>query len=172
MTSSPDTKDWTWVVSRPCDQCGFDPQQVALNQVPSQIKQQAQGWERVLGRGDASQRPDPQTWAPVEYGAHIRDMMAIVRERVGLMLDHDNPDLPNWDQDQAALEGRYEKLSPVLLIDEIDMEATMLANAFAKVSEDQADRPGRRTDGSEFTIETLGRYLLHDLVHHAWDVRS
>jgi SAM-dependent methyltransferase len=33
-------------------------------------------------------------------------------------------------------------------------------------------RRGVRDDGSVFTIDTLGRYHLHDLVHHAHDVRA
>ncbi len=33
-------------------------------------------------------------------------------------------------------------------------------------------RPGRRSNGSVFTIESLGRYRLHDVVHHRWDVGS
>jgi len=26
MTITPDTKDWTWVLARPCPECGFDTQ--------------------------------------------------------------------------------------------------------------------------------------------------
>ena len=28
-----------------------------------------------------------------------------------------------------------------------------------------------RSNGTVFTVETLGRYHLHDVVHHLWDVR-
>ena len=31
-------------------------------------------------------------------------------------------------------------------------------------------RPGRRSNGSVFTVETLGRYFLHDVLHHLHDV--
>ena len=33
------------------------------------------------------------------------------------------------------------------------------------------DRRGTRSNGSVFTVESLGRYHLHDVVHHLWDVR-
>ena len=33
-------------------------------------------------------------------------------------------------------------------------------------------RRGYRSNGSEFTIESIGVYHLHDIVHHAWDVRA
>jgi hypothetical protein len=29
---------------------------------------------------------------------------------------------------------------------------------------------GTRSDGARFNVETLGRYLLHDVVHHLVDV--
>ncbi len=32
------------------------------------------------------------------------------------------------------------------------------------------DRPGLRSNGSPFTVESLSRYILHDPVHHLWDV--
>ena len=32
-------------------------------------------------------------------------------------------------------------------------------------------RRGLRSNGSEFTVATIAVYHLHDIVHHAWDVR-
>jgi hypothetical protein len=33
-------------------------------------------------------------------------------------------------------------------------------------------RPGHRSNGSVFTVDTFARYFLHDLAHHAWDITS
>ena len=30
--------------------------------------------------------------------------------------------------------------------------------------------PGRRSDGASFTVDSIGRYYLHDIEHHLWDV--
>ena len=46
----------------------------------------------------------------------------------------------------------------------------MLADRFDAVGADQWERRGFRSDGSVFTVESLGRYLMHDPVHHLWDV--
>ena len=35
---------------------------------------------------------------------------------------------------------------------------------------DQWSRTGNRNDGARFTIDTFARYLLHDVVHHIYDV--
>jgi hypothetical protein len=34
----------------------------------------------------------------------------------------------------------------------------------------QWQRTGVRSDGALFTVETFGRYLVHDPTHHLWDV--
>jgi hypothetical protein len=38
------------------------------------------------------------------------------------------------------------------------------------VQAEELGRLGRRSNGSVFTVETLGKYFLHDLEHHAHDV--
>ena len=42
----------------------------------------------------------------------------------------------------------------------------------AAVRDDQWSRTGRRSDGAVFTVESFGRYLVHDPVHHVWDVEQ
>jgi hypothetical protein len=48
--------------------------------------------------------------------------------------------------------------------------ASTAADVFAAVRGDQWDRPGTRSNGSRFTVGSLGAYFLHDVVHHAHDV--
>jgi hypothetical protein len=38
------------------------------------------------------------------------------------------------------------------------------------VADAEWGRKGLRSDGATFTIDTFGRYLLHDPIHHLWDV--
>ena len=50
------------------------------------------------------------------------------------------------------------------------MTVARVTGRFAAVSGDQWRRPGRRSDGAVFTVESFGRYLVHDPVHHLYDV--
>jgi hypothetical protein len=53
---------------------------------------------------------------------------------------------------------------------ELAREGAAIASAFGAVPADAWDRPGRRSNGSVFTVDTFGRYFVHDLVHHAHDI--
>ena len=97
-------------------------------------------------------------------------MHVLFRERLLLMLDADEPDFPNWDQDQTALASRYWEAEPRVVATEVIESGDALAQAYERVGDGQWDRRGRRSDGSVFTVLTLGQYLLHDLHHHLWDV--
>jgi len=40
----------------------------------------------------------------------------------------------------------------------------------ATVSGPAWERKGLRSDGATFTVDSFLRYLLHDPIHHLWDV--
>ena len=46
----------------------------------------------------------------------------------------------------------------------------MLAARFDGVGDDEWLRTSERSDGSVFTVDSFARYLLHDPIHHLWDV--
>ena len=73
---SPDEKDWTWVLETVCPECGYDVRDFDRSRIGTMIRANAAEWEALLGDGDAAlrQRPDPQTWSPLEYGFHVRDV--------------------------------------------------------------------------------------------------
>lgn len=174
MTSeavSPDTKDWTWVLDRPCADCGFVAADVDHATLATAIRDDAAFWQSVLSDPRARQRPEPTVWSPTEYACHVRDVNRVFAERVGQMLDADDPVFANWDQDETAVAERYDLQDPADVVPEFIEAAGLAAGRYDAVAADGWQRPGRRSNGSGFTIDTLGRYHLHDLAHHRWDVR-
>src|SRR4051812_6948038 len=168
----PDTKDWTWVLDQPCPECGFEAAAVTVDRIPSVIRDNATTWEAVLTLGDAAARPEPSTWSPLEYAAHVRDVHRIFDLRVEMMLDQDDPTFPNWDQDETAVAERYGEQDPATVATELLEAAEAAAERYESVPPGAWGRRGYRSNGSEFTVESIGIYHLHDIVHHAWDVRS
>jgi hypothetical protein len=170
MPIVPDTKNWTWVAERPCPECGFDPADYSNTGIAAAIRDNAASWLAVLDRATVRVRPDDSTWSPLEYAAHVRDVMRVYRERVRLMVETDDPLYANWDQDETAVADRYNEQDPAVVATELAAVADELASAFERLLPGQWQRAGRRSDGASFTISTMAVYMTHDLVHHRWDV--
>lgn len=166
----PDTKDWTWVLSRPCLECGFAPRTVHHTEVADHIRADAAEWVQRLARPGVRDRPQPTVWSTLEYGCHIRDVHRIFDHRVRLMLDDDEPMFPNWDQDETALADDYGAQDPAIVATELLDAAGIVANTYTRVPPDAWSRRGLRSNGSEFTVASIAIYHLHDIVHHAHDV--
>ena len=170
MPIEPDVKDWTWVLERPCPECGFASADVDREQLGSMIRDNAAAWPAVLARPDVADRPDDATWSPLEYACHVRDVFRIYDERLALMLAEDGVAFPNWDQDAAAVDDAYGQQDPATVADELVAAGEALASSFDAVSGDQWQRRGLRSDGARFTVDTFGRYFIHDPIHHLRDV--
>ena len=168
----PDTKDWTWVLDQRCPQCGFVASEVDVRELPAIVRALTARWQAALARAGARDRPRTGVWSVLEYGAHVRDVNRVFTERVRLLRGTDDPVFENWDQDAAAVEGRYPTLDPSVVADELAEAAEALAAEYATVRPDELERPGRRSNGSVFTVRTLGQYYLHDVVHHLHDVAA
>ena len=166
----PDEKDWTWTIGQPCPQCRFDPGAVRHDEVAPLIGDHTDVLRRALLRPDAVRRPAAAVWSPLEYACHVRDVCALFDRRLALMLSEDDPIFDNWDQDATAIEERYWAQEPPHVERELADNATAIAARFGGVHGEQWQRPGRRSNGSVFTVHTFAIYLLHDLAHHAWDV--
>ena len=166
----PDTKDWTWVISRPCPECGFDPSTVSHTAVADRIRTDAADWPGRLNRPKSRSRPQPTVWSTLEYGCHIRDVHRIFNDRVRMMIDEDEPLFPNWDQDATAIEDDYGSQDPSVVASELVDAADAVADTYTHLPAEAWSRRGLRSNGSEFTVASIAIYHLHDIVHHAHDV--
>ena len=166
----PETKDWTWVLDRRCPACGFVAADIDVRTLPTTVRALTARWQAALARSTVRERPRPGMWSVLEYGAHMRDVNRLCTERVRLMRERGDPALPSWDQDAAAVADRYGEQDPARVADQLAEEAERFAAQYAQVRADELERPGRRSDGSVFTVRTLGLYYLHEVVHHLHDV--
>jgi len=166
----PDTKDWTWVTEQACPQCGLDAGAVELTDLSRATRDVTGAWVGVLARPEVRRRPAPGVWSPLEYGCHVRDVLRLFGQRIELMLTQDDPVFANWDQDETAVAERYGEQEAALVSAQLAFQGEALAQLFAGVTGEQWQRPGRRSNGSTFTVGSIGQYFLHDVVHHLHDV--
>lgn len=169
---TPDEKDWTWVLDRPCPDCGYDASDHPRAGLGKAIRRNALRWRPLLDRPLADRRPRPDQWSALEYGAHVRDVYTICLGRLQTMLAEDDPTFANWDQDATAVEQDYAAQDPFQVARDLESAAIAFAEAYDAIEDTQWSRTGMRSDGARFTIESFGRYVLHDPMHHVWDVEQ
>ncbi len=170
MAIIPDTKDWTWVLGRPCPECGLDTASFAREEIPAMVAANAAAWHGPLTAPGAGDRPRPDTWSALEYGCHVRDVLRLYDYRLGLMLTEDDPLYPNWDQDETAVASDYAAQDPVVVAAELAAAADVVAGHSPAAPPALGPRPARGGYGASFTVETFARYFIHDPIHHLHDV--
>ena len=57
----PDTKDWTWVLDRPCPECGFDATSLHHTEVADRIRSDAADWVPRLHEPGVKRAVNPQS---------------------------------------------------------------------------------------------------------------
>ena len=167
----PDTKDWTWTLTRRCDECGLSAGEVGPTEVAERAFVAAEEWVQILRSSPAvTQRPEPAVWSPLEYGAHVRDVFELFDSRLALMVSEDHPRFPNWDQNETAIRERYGEQDPEVVAEELEAAALTMVDRIRALTPADVERTGVRSNGDEFTVQTLLQYFLHDIIHHLWDV--
>jgi hypothetical protein len=170
MAIVPDEKDWTWVVEQTCPECGFAAAAVNRREVGERLRANSLLWRGLLEHPAARRRPHDGQWSALEYACHVRDVFRVYDGRLARFLAEDDPMFQNWDQDATAVADCYDGQDPATVVDEVEAAGAVLADRFAEVPDDAWGRRAGRSDGARFTLDTFARYLLHDPVHHVWDV--
>src|SRR3954452_11840896 len=70
MPIVPDDKDWTWVLDRPCPECGY----VAVLDhaaIAPGLRANAARWPGLLDHPAVALRPDDDHWSALEYACHV-----------------------------------------------------------------------------------------------------
>ena len=169
---APDGKDWTWTLERRCPDCGLAAGEVPGPSLSQELRRALDPWPDVALREGARVRQDPARWSDLEYACHVRDVCRVFGGRLALMRSREDPAFENWDQDETALRDHYADADPTVVAVELSEAARDLVAGWAGVGADEWDRTGVRSNGSRFTVLTLGQYCLHDLVHHLVDVAA
>lgn len=160
------------MLEHPCGDCGLDTRDVAREDVAGMVRANAASWvELLVGEPEElRERPRPDVWSTLEYACHVRDVFRLFAYRLDLMLTQDDPLFPNWNQDETALAELYGQQDPARVAVELVEAGEVLALAFDRVPDEAWGRTGSRSDGARFTVESFARYLVHDPVHHLFDV--
>ena len=109
----PDTKDWTWVLERPCPECGFDAAAQSLADLPRLLHDTAMivvatCWPAPTRDAPGRRRCGRRWSTPATSATCTCSSPSASR----LMLAEDEPTFANWDQDETAVERDYGEPGP------------------------------------------------------------
>jgi hypothetical protein len=158
-------------------ECGFDPDAVPVTESPALIRRLGRlhcDWlldVTAVGSGAAAIRMSPRknTWSPLEYTAHVRDVYALFDRRIQAILKKPDSELELVDHNLAVAEGAYNQLDAPALAEDLMACAERLAVTLDRVRPGQWSLRGFR-GGESRTIEEIAKRAVHEGRHHLMDV--
>jgi hypothetical protein len=160
-----------------CAECGFDATLLTNKDAITALRSLGRRWREAFEDVPDEQlrrRPDPGTWSPLEYAAHTRDVLALLGEGLGQILDDTRPTFPNVEPDPlgpdgAAADHGYNELDPQRVLNSLDARAREMADRASKALPEHFRRTA--TAGGE-TVDAarILKHAVHDATHHLRDV--
>jgi hypothetical protein len=160
-----------------CPQCGLDygtlHPPIAINALRSFPRRysEALALEVDEDEGVLRVRPADGVWSPLEYAAHVADVMepfAVTIERTNTQ---DTPDLNGvfWDQDQRALDQGYNDMLVEDVLSKLKANVDAVVAAAEKVDAKDWSRTAQFPWGERDAL-TMLQNAVHEGVHHLKDL--
>jgi hypothetical protein len=167
-------RDWTIVLREPCSECGADVRTIPATELATQLHDSIETWVDILTGPNAKPtvltiRPAPTTWSAVEYASHVADVMDVMQQRIFMMISEDDPTFASFDPDVAA--ASYATNSPEHAAALLTGASNRLGEVFDSMAPHLWGKTGKRGDGAAFNVLSLSQYMMHDNLHHLFDVR-
>jgi hypothetical protein len=171
-----DERDWFRVVAEErCEECGMRAGEFARADLGPAILEESERWDDLLARSGAPEcrkRPHALAWSALEYGAHVRDVLALFGRRVAQAKVESEPEFGWWDHEAAALDEGYNDQDPGTVVLALRTNARQLVAELADLDDAGWQRAGTRRRGERFTVEGLARFALHEAHHHRIDAQA
>jgi hypothetical protein len=116
-------------------------------------------------------RPDPRTWSPLEYAAHVSEAISWYVARVRRVLSEEVPQLEAFDWDVAARDRNYRGRAVETVTNDLRQACATLAEAAGSIAGNDLVRVGIGSDGTSRTVRVLLARAGHELAHHEMDIR-
>jgi DinB superfamily len=157
-----------------CEDCGFVWERVDRGEIAARVLVSADAVADVLATNppNAAVRPSPTRWSSVEYGAHIRDVLLTVRDRLVIGLVEDNPGFKPLYKDERLEIGLYRGDTAPAIASELRAAAAMFARLFDAIDPALLSRRVQYgfPDPMERTLLWMGQQAVHETEHHRTDI--
>lgn len=163
-----------------CAECGFDDEALAAADAPSALREVGRRFRAPLTRflpGEepsaiVTARPSPDVWSGLEYACHLRDVLAVQRERLAQALVEERPSLVPMGRNERVVRDRYNEQDPPTVATELATNAEALAADVEVLTPDQLARTVlyNYPERQERTVLWMIRHTVHEGHHHLLDV--
>jgi hypothetical protein len=173
---------WEWhrIQNDACPQCGDCPSSVAPPSLGDLAVERAAAWRDFLEQADDTYlRTNPEAdvfiFSPIQYGAHVRDILRVYGDRMALGIEQDSPTVPIFNPPQEVFES-YNRLDAGDLAADIEAQASRLAKlvddmepgAWSRIVVNDRGQYGVYT----FTLAGLACNAVHEAHHHLLDAKG
>jgi hypothetical protein len=134
----------------------------ALREMPAVLRQAVAG----LSPQQASTREREGKWSVVQVVQHLADSEVVGAFRFRMVLAHDGPMVPGYDQDLWAERLRYQDADLETALGDFTVLRHSNLRLLERATPEDRQRVMRHSERGDETIETMMRlYAGHDVVH-------
>ena len=164
------------VPAKTCPQCGFEWGAVTAQEIPDRLRRATDLFSAVIqdAIGQADERPSRERWSILEYGAHLRDVLISIRERIIGASVQDSPTGAAIYRDERVSLGFYKLDDASQIARELDAVAGLFVRTFICLPAGYEERTFvySPVTPNEVTILWAAAQALHECEHHLDDVRE
>ena len=159
-----------------CAECGFE---YDLDEAPAAAAAIVDGVGELAAtlsdRGaEVRVRRDPQTWSPLEYGCHVRDVLLVQRERVLAARRMDRPSFDPMGRDERVEHDGYAEQHAGDVARQLTDAAHLFANDLSRLAPHDWDRTVMYNYPTRFerSLRWVAVHTVHEVRHHLLDVHG
>lgn len=171
---------WQWhrIQSEACPQCGDHPAAAPTAALAELAVERAAQWREFLGQADDGYLrhiPEPGVFSPLQYAAHVRDILRVYTNRIILGLEQDAPTVDIFNPPQETWE-QYNRSDVQEIAGDIEAQAGRLAKAVEDMDPSAWSRIVVNDRGVygvyTFTLAGLACNAVHEAHHHLLDAKG
>ena len=158
----------------PCGRCGIDASQAPPNDLGPSILALLPRWAAVLMRPGVGSAAGPLAQSALEHAVQVRDLFGAMATRLGRLLHEDDPLLRDWDWAThcCLAVGQNGGSDPVQIAVELEDAGRAVAARLAALAPSYVARHGAGSAETPAAVLSLGRHLVHDVIHHLHAVNA
>jgi len=158
-----------------CEECGFE---YDLSDAPAAGPAIVEGVGEFAGMlsnraANLRTRRQPQTWSPLEYGCHLRDVLLVQRERVLAARRIHRPSFDPMGRDERVEHDGYAEQDAGDVVRQLTDAAHLIANVLSRLGAEDWERSVMYNYPKQFerSLRWVAVHTMHEVRHHLLDIR-